>query len=89
MLLAEQLVPSAFSESIVPTHFYNEKGEKVYDYVREFGEHQSTAAREGTEYFIVNRQGSRISENSYTYIGDVYNLWEFYCNSGRRSGTCK
>ena len=64
LILAEQLVPSAFSESIVPTHFYNEKGEKVYDYVREFGEHQSAAAREGTEYFIVNRQGSRISENS-------------------------
>lgn len=77
LIRAEQMEALAFSgnsENIGCTFFYDEEGEKVYDYVRKFGEHQSTAAREGTEYFIVDRQGNRISENTYTYIGetDIY-----------------
>lgn len=83
LIRAEQLVPTAFSENItVPTFFYNEKGEKVYDYVRKFGEHQSTAVREGMEYFIVDSQGNRISENSYTYIGDADIYGNFIVTQG-------
>ena len=87
LILAEQLVPSAFAENLtIPTYFYTEKGEKVYDYVRGFGEHQSAAAREGTEYFIVNRQGSRISENSYTYIGEADIYGNFIVTQGASLG---
>ena len=92
LIRAEQLVPTAFSENnIIPTFFYNEKGEKVYNYVRRFGEHQSTAVREGTEYFIVDSQGNRIvGKTAIRTSGTLTFIGNFIVTLGATEiGTCK
>ena len=81
------MVATAFSEKPTGfTYFYNEKGEKVYDYVRAFEGRLSTAVREGSEYFIIDRQGRQISKNSYTYAGEADMYGNFIVTKGTDLG---
>ena len=78
------------SKANVVTRFFNVKGEMVYDYVRAFRdddmEHKSTVVREGNEYFLVDRQGNRICENSYDYIEDADGYENFVVKQGTKQG---
>lgn len=72
-------------------HFFNENGEKVYDYVREFGwipykESNTTVVREGLNYFLVDREGNRICEESYDYIEDCDEYGNFVVRQGTKQG---
>ena len=87
LICAEQMVATAFSEKPTGfTYFYNEKGEKVYDYVRAFEGRLSTAVREGSEYFIIDRQGRQIRKNSYTYAGEADMYGNFIVTKGTDLG---
>lgn len=87
LICAEQMVATAFSEKPTGfTYFYNEKGEKVYDYVRAFEGRLSTAVREGSEYFIIDRQGRQISKNSYTYADEADMYGNFIVTKGTDLG---
>ena len=62
----------------------------MYDYVRAFRdddmEHKSTVVREGNEYFLIDRQGNRICENSYDYIEDADGYENFVVKQGTKQG---
>lgn len=80
-----------FEESNKVIHFFNETGEKVYDYVREFGrtpyrEINATVVREGLNYFLVDREGNRICEESYDYIEDCDKYGNFVVRQGTKQG---
>lgn len=78
------------SKANVVTRFFNVNGENMYDYVRAFRdddmEHKSTVVREGNEYFLINRQGNRICENSYDYIEDADGYENFVVKQGTKQG---
>lgn len=73
------------------TYFFNENGESVYDYIREFGrtshkESNATVVREGLNYFLVDREGTRICEESYDYIEDCDEYGNFVVRQGTKQG---
>lgn len=86
----ESDVHNYISKDNVVTRFFNVKGENVYDYVRSFEkynvEHRSTVVREGNEYFLVDRQGNRICEDSYDYIEDADGYDNFVVKQGTKQG---
>ncbi len=83
-------VHNYISRDNVVTRFFNVKGENVYDYVRPFEndnvEHRSTVVREGNGYFLVDRQGNRICEDSYDYIEDADGYDNFVVKQGTKQG---
>ena len=73
------------------TIFFNENGEKVYDYVREFvitpyKESNVTVVREGRDYFLIDREGNRICEESYDYIENCDEYGNFIVRQGIKQG---
>lgn len=86
----ESDVHNYISKDNVVTRFFDVKGENIYDYVRSFennnGEHRSTVVREGNEYFLVDRQGNRICEDSYDYIEDADGYDNFVVKQGTKQG---
>lgn len=64
---------------VIQAHFFDTKGKKLYDFVNPFRllvrkVHPSTSVRDGQSYFVVDKNGKKISEKEYDYIdaADTY-----------------
>lgn len=72
----EGVIYAESDSDLMQAHFFDTKGKKLYDFVNPFSRFvgnffSSTFVRDGRSYFVVDKNGKKISEKGYDYIDSL------------------